>query len=278
MSSAIRRSGQHTVSPIKAAVLDTPLSVISVDELLATIARPAANTGRVVVFCNVHSVMSARQNADVRHALAQADIAAPDGMPLVWTLRRCGYPLQERVYGPDVMSRTLTEGQDHTLRHYLIGTTNNTLDRLVQQMRSADPNMQIVGRHAPPFRALTHTEESQILAEIRASRANIVWVGLGMPKQELWMQRVRDELPGVTLLGVGAAFDLLSGTVPQAPMWMRQHGLEWLYRLSREPRRLWRRYIVNNPMFVLLILRQLTQSRNIHAHGLNSHSDRFDGT
>jgi N-acetylglucosaminyldiphosphoundecaprenol N-acetyl-beta-D-mannosaminyltransferase len=233
-------------------VLGTGISTVSYDDVLEAIALPRPDRAQVATFCNVHSVMSARRDPALRAALAAADLATPDGMPLVWTLRRRGAPGQSRVYGPDLMELALPHGVERGWRHYLFGANEVTLARLQTSAERLAPDVRIVGSHAPPYRPLTAEEDEDIIARIRASGAEVVWVGLGMPKQELWMHRVRDRLPGVTLLGVGAAFDLLSGTVPQAPDWLQERGLEWAYRLWREPRRLWRRYLVNNPAFVLL--------------------------
>ena len=235
------------------AILGTPISQVSYSEVLRIIEEPAGQRGRVLAFCNVHSVMTARKDPEVQRALIDADFATPDGMPLVWVLRRRGNPDQTRVYGPDFMEMALAHGVPRGWRHFFFGATEDTLDRLVAQAQRIAPDVAIVDRVAPPFRALTAAEEDDVVQRIRSSEADLVWVGLGMPKQELWMQRIRERLPGVTLLGVGAAFDLISGTVPQAPDWLQDRGLEWAYRLWREPRRLWRRYLYNNPAFAVLV-------------------------
>ena len=238
----------------RADVVGTPISATSYAEVLERIEHPPPDRAQVMAFCNVHSVMSARRDPTLATALRTADIAAPDGMPLVWTLRRSGHPEQPRVYGPDLFELALRHGVDRGWRHYLFGATDETLDRLVARAEELAPDVRIVGRHAPPFRPLTSAEQDDVLEDIRASGADAVWVGLGMPKQELWMLEARDRLPHVTLLGVGAAFDLVSGRVAQAPDWIQERGLEWAYRLWREPRRLWRRYLVNNPAFLVLTL------------------------
>ncbi len=145
------------------------------------------------------------------------------------------------------------EASDHSRwRHYLYGSSPEVLEAIRRRILEVAPAAVVVGAKAPPFRPLTTAEEDVDVAAIRASKADIVWVGLGMPKQELWMHRVRDRLPGVALIGVGAAFDFLAGTKKQAPGWMQRSGLEWLYRLVHEPRRLWKRYIWNNPAYLML--------------------------
>lgn len=236
----------------KLSILGTPISKVSYSEVLHLIEGPAGERGRVLAFCNVHSVMTARKDPKVHRALIDADIATPDGMPLVWVLRRRGNRSQPRVYGPDLMELALAHGVELGWSHFFLGATDETLERLTASAHDLAPGVQIVGTFAPPYRALTATEEDEIVESVRRSGADMVWVGLGMPKQELWMHHIRERLPGVTLLGVGAAFDLLSGTVPQAPDWLQDRGLEWAYRLWREPRRLWRRYLFNNPAFAVL--------------------------
>jgi N-acetylglucosaminyldiphosphoundecaprenol N-acetyl-beta-D-mannosaminyltransferase len=250
-------AGSHRLRRVE--IVGTRISPTSYREVLSILEEAPTDGARVLAFCNVHSVMTARRDPAVRAALSSADLATPDGVPLVWSLRRRGHPAQARVYGPDLMEMALAHGVPLGWRHFLFGAVPETLTKLEAEAERLAPGVQIVGRHAPPFRPLTETEEDAVITEIRASGANLVWVGLGMPKQELWMQHVRHRLPGVTLLGVGAAFDLLSGTVPQAPDWIQDRGLEWAYRLWREPRRLWRRYLYNNPAFAVLALREIVR-------------------
>lgn len=247
--------------PLRVPVVGTGVSPVSYVDVLNQLEQPPQARAQVFTFCNVHSVMTARRDPEVRGALASADLATPDGMPLVWTLRGKGRREQSRVYGPDLMEFALARGVALGWRHFLFGANDETLDALEASARRLAPGVQLVGRLAPPYRPLTPAEDAEVIVRIRESGANVVWVGLGMPKQELWMERVRDRLPGVSLLGVGAAFDLLAGTIPQAPDWIQDRGLEWAYRLLHEPRRLWRRYIVNNPAFAILALIEVAQAR-----------------
>ena len=242
-------------------VLGTSITATSYAQVLDAIGQPPANRAQLFAFCNVHSVMTGRREPAVRDALEDMDIASPDGMPLVWVLRRRGHVEQQRVYGPDLMELALPYGVPHGWRHFFFGTTDETLNRLTDTACRMAPGSRIVGRFAPPYRPLTMEEDDDVIQRIVDSGANVVWVGLGMPKQEQWMHRVRDRLPGTSLLGVGAAFDLLSGTVPQAPDWIQERGLEWAYRLWREPRRLWRRYLVNNPAFAVLATAETVRYR-----------------
>jgi N-acetylglucosaminyldiphosphoundecaprenol N-acetyl-beta-D-mannosaminyltransferase len=242
--------------PEKRSVVGTPISMTSYAEVLAHMEDRPADRALVAAFCNVHSVMTARREPAVAAALRRADLACPDGVPLVWALRALGAAAQTRVYGPDLMELALPHGVQRDWRHYLYGATPETLDRLRAAAERLAPGVRIVGAHAPPFRPLTDAERAAVLDDIRGSEADILWVGLGMPKQELWADSVRHELPGVAIMSVGAAFDLLSGTVPQAPDWIQRMGMEWLFRLLQEPRRLWRRYLVSNPAFVVAFARQ----------------------
>ena len=243
--------------PDRHLVAGTPISLTSYSEVLALLDRRPRDRALRVVCCNVHSVMTARRDPEVAAALRGADIATPDGMPLVWALRREARPDQERVYGPDLMAAALRHGVERSWTHYLYGATEPTLACLREAIASLAPAARIAGWYAPPFRPLDEAEERAVLAQLRRSRADIVWVGLGIPKQELWMQRVHAALPVVALLGVGAAFDLLSGTVRQAPGWVQDRGLEWLYRLAREPRRLAPRYLATKPAFMALMAREM---------------------
>jgi N-acetylglucosaminyldiphosphoundecaprenol N-acetyl-beta-D-mannosaminyltransferase len=245
----------------KSPVVGVSISTTSYQDVLDRLEHRERDAPLAVAVCNVHSVMTARRDRELRAAIEGAEIATPDGVPLVWTLRATGHPEQQRVYGPELMRRALIDGQERGWRHYFFGSTPETLDALAAAVAGLAPAAEVVGAESPPFRPQTDDEEAASLERIRVSRADMVWVGLGMPKQELWMHRVKEELPGVALLGVGAAFDFLSGRVRQAPHWVQRAGLEWLYRLIQEPRRLWRRYILNNPMFLVLMAAQMAGHR-----------------
>lgn len=222
-------------------------------EGVSHLARNPGPSGRVIVVANVHSVMSARRNADLAATLREAEVVTPDGMPLVWAMRTSGDHPAERVTGIDVMTTTIRDGLDEGVAHFFYGSTEGVLDQLTDRLRTEFPGVEIAGAISPPFRRPTHREMSEHIRQIQESGATIVWVGLGMPKQELWMHDVHDALPGVSLVGVGAAFDWLAGNKSRAPQWMQNSGLEWLYRVAQEPRRLWKRYAVNNPHFMMLL-------------------------
>jgi N-acetylglucosaminyldiphosphoundecaprenol N-acetyl-beta-D-mannosaminyltransferase len=186
----------------------------------------------------------------------------PDGQPLVWALNALGHRLSDRVYGPELMERACARAARNGQRFYLYGgRSQGALVELARNLRLRHPGLRIVGGHAPPFRPQTPAEEADVAADIARSGADVVWVGLGVPKQEKWMARMRESLDAPVLVGVGAAFDFHAGLVPQAPAWMQRVGLEWLFRLAQEPRRLWRRYLRYNPRFVAGFARQWLRSR-----------------
>lgn len=215
-----------------------------------------ARESRYVCICNVHSVVTARQNRLFRGVLFNADMATPDGMPLTWMLRQMGHPAQQRINGPDLMWKYCQRAAQSGESIFLYGGTQATLDTLAQKLRLSFPDITIAGCYSPPFRELSATEDAEITAQINASGANIVFVSLGCPKQELWMAAHRGKIHAV-MVGVGAAFDYHAGTLQRAPRYMQEHGLEWLHRLYSEPRRLWKRYMVTNSIFILAASWQL---------------------
>jgi N-acetylglucosaminyldiphosphoundecaprenol N-acetyl-beta-D-mannosaminyltransferase len=231
-------------------VLGTRISLVKYDDVLGLVRNPPPECALIIAVCNVHSVMTARRDSRVREALASADVRTPDGVPLVWLLRSYGHREQERVYGPEIMRRGVVELDG--CHHFLYGSTERTLRLLENAIVTLNPKAKVAGTISPPFDDLTDEEVQAHAARISESGATIVWVGMGMPKQELLMPRLARHLPATALIGVGAAFDILAGTVKQAPAWAQRAGLEWLIRLIQEPRRLIRRYIVNNPKFLLL--------------------------
>uniref|UniRef100_UPI003137A617 WecB/TagA/CpsF family glycosyltransferase n=1 Tax=Variovorax sp. YR752 TaxID=1884383 RepID=UPI003137A617 len=226
-------------------------------EVLQRVAGWAARReSRMVCLCNVHSVVTAGSDAAFGAAVRGSDLATPDGAPVAWLMRRLGHARQPRINGPDLMWRYCAQAAQRDESIYLYGGSPQSLQLLQQRLRQAFPALRIAGAHSPPFRALTPEEDEAEVNDIVASGAGTVWVGLGCPKQELWMAAHRSRIPAV-LLGVGAAFDYHAGTLRRAPVWMQRCGLEWLYRLGKEPRRLWRRYLHTNSLFVLGALRQL---------------------
>jgi len=236
-------------------VLGVPIDVVNQAEAVRRIADwGSRRESRVVCICNVHSVVTATRDPALQAALSRADMATPDGAPVAWMLRRQGAAGQQRVSGPDLMLAYCAHAAATGEPIFLYGSTTATLDLLQQHLHERWPALHIAGALSPPFRALSPAEEDEIRATIHRSGARTVWVGLGCPKQELWMSRQRGQLNAV-MLGVGAAFDFHAGTMPRAPRWMQQYGLEWLHRLASDPRRLWRRYLVTNTLFIVAVVR-----------------------
>ncbi len=259
-----------TVRPPRSVdVLGVQLALTDYREMLDWIdAMVAERTRGYLCACNVHTVMASREDPELRGALESATINVPDGQPLVWALGALGHALPGRVYGPELMSRACERAIDQDHRLYLYGGRNQgALVQLALNLRRRYPGVRIVGGYSPPHRALTFEEEAAIAEEVNQSRADVVWVGIGVPKQEKWMARMRPVLEAPVLVGVGAAFDFHAGLVPQAPSWIQESGLEWAYRLAQEPRRLWRRYLRYNPKFVAAFAAQLAADRRRAAAG-----------
>jgi len=229
-----------------------PLAVSDYEEVVAWMEDMIATGARgYVTAAAVNLVMSAREQPDTAAALAAATLAVPDGQPLVWALKALGHSRATRIYGPDLMAAFCARAAERGIPAYLYGgRTPEALAMLQARLRERFPGLPIAGAHSPPFRPLSEAEREDVARRIDASGAAIVWVGIGQPKQEIWMHEMRPRLAAPLLAGVGAAFDFHAGLVSQAPPWMQRSGLEWAYRLSREPRRLWRRYARYNPRFL----------------------------
>jgi N-acetylglucosaminyldiphosphoundecaprenol N-acetyl-beta-D-mannosaminyltransferase len=212
------------------------------------------DTCRYIAVTDMHSLMQAQHALSFKKILQGADLVVPDGFPLVWLGRRKGFALRRRVYGPELMERFCQDTAARGYRHFLYGGAPGVAEDLAARLTARFPGLQIAGIHCPPFRPLTPQEDREVVSLINAARGDIVWVGLGAPKQERWMAEHCSCLSASVLVGVGAAFDFHTGRVAQAPRWMREHGLEWLFRLLREPGRLWRRYLIYGTEFVALVL------------------------
>lgn len=211
---------------------------------------------RYICVCNVHSVVTATHDPGLRHALGGADLSTADGAPIAWAMRQLGFPAQERITGPDLMWRYLLQAERVGQKIFLYGSTQETLSSLGKAIARAFPQLDVAGTLSPPFHTLSSSEDEAEVAAINGSGAHVVFVGLGCPKQEKWMAAHSGKINAV-LIGVGAAFDFHSGMKKRAPLWWQRHGLEWLYRLGSEPRRLLRRYLVTNTLFVVGIAKQL---------------------
>lgn len=241
-------------------VLGAQIDVMSWDVALNRLLGWArSRESRYVAICNVHVVVSATQDEAYRDVINRADMATPDGAPVAWMLRRQGFVGQPRISGPDLMWTLCERATKEGLSVYCYGSTEATLALLEHRLRAAFPHLRLT-LESPPFRALSVEEDAAAVDRINASGAGIVFIGLGCPKQERWMAEHRGRINAV-MIGVGAAFDFHAGVVKRAPRWMQDNGLEWLHRLTSEPRRLWKRYLVTNTLFVLGAARQLLLHR-----------------
>lgn len=210
-----------------------------------------AGGGRAVHLCNAWTLALGGRDAVLAKVLNRGDLNLPDGMPLSWAGRRAGFAnMRRHIRGTDLLLATARAGQASGLRHYLYGSTPEVTRALARRLNELAPGVTIVGVESPPFRPLTDTEEAELVERVRQARPDVVWVGLGTPGQDLFIDRFRDRLCA-TLVAVGAAFDFLAGAKRQAPIWVQNCGLEWAFRLAIEPRRLWRRYLVGNTSFLL---------------------------
>jgi len=307
--------GHETVRIEKRSIIGVPVAQVTYDDMLRWIGRqverPRPAETRVAVLANVHVLTEANLDPGYMRVLRDADLVAPDGMPLRWAGdllgrlshhwpardggdqgavgtdcpsrtggavgqdgTRCAegsprrsrqgggraapfFPLPDRCYGPELFQRALAASQEAGWCHYLYGATDDTLELMRATISRRWPRARIVGAASPPFGPLDDQQELANIRRMNDSGADLIWVGMGCPKQERWMNRYRKQLEAHVALGVGAGFDFLAGIKRQAPAWMQDHGLEWLHRLGTEPGRLWKRYLVRNPMFMVLLGRQL---------------------
>lgn len=241
-------------------VLGVGISPVQIRDVIAQMGSWIAERHccRSIAVTGMHGVTEAQHDLSFKEVLNAADLIVPDGMPLVWLARIQGFPLQRRVYGPELMITFCEQYSGKDYRHFLYGGDVGVAEKLASVLCGRFPGLVIAGVYSPPFRPLTEAEDMQITKHLNESRIDVLWVGLGTPLQEKWMHEHRDRLQVPVLIGVGAAFDLHTGRKKQAPEWMRENGLEWLFRLVQEPRRLWRRYLIYGSEFALkVILEQL---------------------
>lgn len=253
----------------RAEVVGVPLAVANyglvLDWMEGAIARREKAT---VSAAAVNLVMSAREHERVARAVASLTLVVPDGQPLVWALKLLGTPTASRIYGPELMARFLARSTTRGYSHFLYGGRSpEALATLEARLAARFPGLVIAGSYCPPFRELLPSERAELVARINGSGADVVWVGIGQPKQELWMAELRATLEPPLLCGVGAAFDFHAGLVRQAPPLLGSLGLEWAWRLALEPRRLWRRYARYNPRFIASFARQYARQRRANPGG-----------
>ena len=237
-------------------ILGIPFDLIGYDDVLSAIRGwRDRHERRYITITNPHSVLMCHRDPAMKAATTGAALTLPDGVGIMWACAILGYPHRGRVSGPALMLRLCDQGQALGLRHYFYGGADGVADMLAQRMRNRFPGIQIAGTYCPPFRTVTDEEDAGIVRRINGARPDIVWVGLGAPKQEIWVAAHAGAIDAPAVIGVGAAFDFHSGAVKWAPGWVRRCGLEWAYRLAQNPRRMWRRN-VDSPRFLIKVLAQ----------------------
>lgn len=237
-------------------VLGVEVSTVNLASAVDEISRWADEREQhYVCVTGVHGVMESQRSKELRLIHNRSGMTTPDGMPMVWAGWYAGASGMDRVYGPDLMLRLCETAAKRGWRSYFYGGNEGVAELLADRLSDRYPSLAVAGTYSPPFRPLTPAEDDEVVARINSAGADIVWVGLSTPKQERWMAAHIDRLDAFATIGVGAAFDFHAGLVRQAPRAVQRLGLEWLFRLSQEPRRLWRRYLVNNPQFVWQIVR-----------------------
>jgi N-acetylglucosaminyldiphosphoundecaprenol N-acetyl-beta-D-mannosaminyltransferase len=255
--SDVSQTGGSETSVGAVPTLGVYLAAQRYDAAIARFVEAAANHRQLRAhFCTVHSLVEAHANASLREVFASAEMVAMDGMPLVWLARLRGARHAERVCGPDVMLSLCDVGRDIGLRHFFMGGQAGVPEALASRLAAMYPGLEVVGTESPPFRAMSPEEVSAMVNRINAAAPHALWIGLGSPKQEFWAAEHEDRLSVPLILPVGAAFDFHSGRLRRAPRWMQRLGLEWLFRLAAEPRRLFRRYVITNSRFIYLVARE----------------------
>lgn len=240
---------------VRVSAINMPMAIETLDNWIAR------REQHYVCVTNVYGVMESQRDTMLREIHNAAGLVTPDGMPLVWISRLQGQRHVSRVYGPDLMLAMCERSLERGYRHYLYGGMAGVPEKLAARLQSRFPGLIVAGMYSPPFRALSAEEDEQVTRLINQAAPDIVWVGLGTPKQERWMAAHVGKLTAPVLVGVGAAFDFHAGLKRQAPPVIQRCGLEWLFRLATEPQRLWRRYLINNPRFIIALAMQMTGLR-----------------
>jgi len=255
-------------------VLGVNVSAVNMD-LAVSLAERWVDAGQPGYVCvtGVHGVMEAQKDPEFHRILNCAAMNLPDGMPMTWVGRMHGFQFMDRVFGPDFMTAICRLSVERGFRNFFYGGQPGVAQLLSETLRSRFPGLQVVGTYTPPFRSLTREEENEVVAQVLQSRSHIVWVGLGTPKQERFMAQFVSRLQAPLLVGVGAAFDYHTGRIEDCSTWIKRAGLQWLHRLAQDPKRLWKRYLLNNPKFIWLITWQLA---GVRLSGAESHIDPGD--
>lgn len=235
-------------------ILNVGISTIDMNDVCSLVEDAISKRQKkYICVCPVSTIMECKRNEKVLRSVNCADLVTPDGMPVVWLGRLRGYNNIRRVYGPELMQEICAVSVKNGYKNYFYGSSADVLNKLRDKLSKKYPGLIISGVFSPPFRPLTREEDDKIVEDINNSNPDIVWVGLGSPKQDLWMHEHRQRINASVMVGVGAAFDFLAGTKPQAPAWIRNSGFEWLFRLITEPKRLWRRYLIDSSLFIYYV-------------------------
>lgn len=269
--SLIRKSAMPQLPPTRppsVRILGVPVSRLDMPRAIGCIAAwIARGESRHISTVDVHGVMRSRAEPALKAAYEAADMVTPDGKPLVWTAQLRGYSDIDRVCGPDLVLAVAERSVREGWRHYFYGGADGVAEALARRLQDAYPGLEVAGTECPPFRAQSDEETAATLARIEAAGTDILWVGLGIPKQDVWMHQNAHKLRGVVSIGIGAAFDFHTGRIQRAPLWMQRSGFEWLHRLASEPRRLWRRYLILAPRFVAASISETVRLRLQRRHG-----------
>ena len=256
------RAERPQPSPLRVNILGVGVSAISLTQALVIFdAWIASGEQHYVCVTPVHGIMDCQPDPDLRRIFNASGLTTPDGMPLVWLLRLMGHKHVTRVYGPDLMLAVCEHSVGRAYRHFFYGGGPGVAERLADRLQARVPGLEIAGMFTPPFRPLTPDEDRDVVQKVNAASPHLVWVGISTPKQERWMAEHLGKVRAPVMIGVGAAFDFLSGAKRQAPRWMQRNGLEWAFRLANEPSRLWRRYL-RYPRFAALLLLQALRLRS----------------
>jgi len=259
MGMCLKMNNDRPDNPASIKILGTRVDAVGIPGIIQYMESWIAKNHHhnYIVVANADTIVTSKFNPLMQEAVNKSSLAIPDGFPLLLLERLYGHPLKRRAYGPDLMREFFkaTEGKGYS--HFFYGATEETLDKLIKNIKRSYPKTKIGGFYAPPFKPLTEEEDRRVIEMINNIAPDVLWVGIGCPKQELWMSEHKGKLNVPVMAGVGAAFDFLAGSKRQAPGWMRDSGFEWLFRLITEPKRLWRRYLINNSLFIYFVAREL---------------------
>jgi len=240
-------------------ILGTRIDMVQIPDVIQRIEKWIAekHDSNYICLANVNTVVESKKNNLLEKAMNSSSLSVCDGMPFVWIGRLKGFNLKRRVYGPELMDKFIEISSNKGYKNYFYGSTDEVCGKLIFNLKKKYRNLEVVGNYSPPFRPLTKEEGREVAENINSSGADVVWVGIGSPKQEIWMHEFKSHIKIPVMVGVGAAFDFFAGTKQQAPKWMRENGFEWLFRLLTEPKRLWKRYLIGNSIFLWLLFKEL---------------------